>query len=346
MTSDPSISAAVVLAAGKSTRMKSNLPKVLHEVCGRPMLASVLDACREAGVGRIVVVVGHQKHLVIEAFASEPDLLFVEQTEQKGTGHAVQMAEPALAQFDGDVLVIAGDMPLVRAETLRELLNARRAAGAAAAIATTLLDDPAGYGRIVRDDTGEFLGIVEDRDCTPEQRAIREVNPSYYCFERAALFDALRDVKPNNAKNEYYITDVLTILRQRGRRVIAPTQAAAEDATGINSRVELALVNRLLQRRIAARLMADGVTIVNPELTWIEAGAVIGPETIVEPLTFIGRGARVGAGCRIGPLAAVPREARIADGQVVSANLSGAAGDGAVVRLSRMTAASHGRASG
>jgi len=337
--------AAVVLAAGKSTRMKSELPKVMHEVCGRPMLAAVLDACRGAGVGRIVVVVGYNKQAVIGGFSDWADLTFVEQVEQKGTAHAVQMAEPALAGFDGTVLVIAGDMPLVRAETLRELVETRRRESAAAAIATTVLADPSGYGRIIRDGQGEFVGIVEDRDCTAEQKKTCEVNPSYYCYERPALFEALHQVRPNNAKGEYYITDTLDILRRGGRRVIAKTVVPAIDATGINSRADLAEVSQMMQRRIQQRILESGVTIVSPELTWIEAGADVGPETVIEPFTFVGSGARIGRQCRIGPMAVVERGEVVADGRGVMGNLSmaGQSGSGPGERIARMAMVAQGR---
>lgn len=294
--------------------MKSALPKVMHEVCGAPMLEHVIEACRAAGVGRIVVVVGFGKEQVISAFRGCADLTFVEQAEQKGTGHAVQMAEPPLGDFPGSLLVIAGDMPLVRGEVLAELLETHARESAAAAIATTELADPAGYGRIIRDASGAFVGIVEERDCTAEQKRIREVNPSYYCFNAADLFSALRDVRPNNAKGEYYITDVLTILRDRGRRVIAATKVPAEDATGVNARAELAEIGRLMQARIQRRVMESGVTIVAPALTWIECDAEFGGDTIIQPFSFVGRGARVGANCVIGPGAFVPRGAHCADG--------------------------------
>jgi len=325
--------------------MKSDLPKVMHEVCGRPMLAAVLDACREAGVSRIVVVVGHQKQAVIDGFAQWPDVTFVEQAEQKGTGHAVQMAEGALAGFDGDVLVIAGDMPLVQGETLRALLATRRAEKSAAAIATTVLADPTSYGRIVRDAGGEFRGIVEHRDCTAEQLRICEVNPSYYCFQRGLLFEALREIRPNNAKNEYYITDALSVLLSKRQRVVAKTQVPAEDATGINSRADLADVSGMMQRRIQRKVMESGVTIVAPELTWIEAGAEFGPETVVQPFTFIGRAARVGARCRIGPMAVVARGEQVPDGRTIAGNCASAGGTMTepVERIARMAMASQGR---
>jgi bifunctional UDP-N-acetylglucosamine pyrophosphorylase/glucosamine-1-phosphate N-acetyltransferase len=311
--------AAVILAAGKSTRMKSDLPKVLHEVCGRPMLGYVINACREAGVDRIVVVVGHRKDDVIACFRGEPDLVFVEQKEQKGTGHAVLFCREALEAVTGSVLVIAGDMPLVRRETLASLLEARREFGHAVTIATTVLDDPAGYGRIIRDEFGNLEGIVEDRDCTPDQKQITEVNPSYYCFDRRHMFEALDQVRPNNAKGEYYITDAVAILRASGAGASAIKAVPAEDAMGVNSRLDLSAVSRVLQDRIQSAVMDEGTTIVDPDNTWIESGATIGRDTVVYPFTFIGSNARIGGNCRIGPFAQVAAGETITDGAVVGA---------------------------
>ena len=318
--------AAVILAAGKSTRMQSDLPKVLHEICGRPMLEHVLQACRLAGVDRILVVIGHGKKQVLERFGGADDLTFVEQTEQKGTGHAVLCTRDALADFDGSVLVIAGDMPLVRRESLVELLHARAESGDAATLATTVLEDPTGYGRIIRDAEGKLEAIVEERDCAPEQREIREVNPSYYCFERSALFETLERLQPNETKGEYYITDVVAQLRAAGRPVSALETLPAEEATGINARIDLALVGRLMQDRIQYTLLDEGVTIVDPDNTWIEAGVSIGADTMIYPFSFIGAEARIGSGCRIGPFAHVPRGAQVANGAVVTAELSNGVG--------------------
>lgn len=309
--------AAILLAAGKSTRMKSDLPKVMHEICGRPMLAYVIDACREAGVKDFYIVVGFGKEAVMSAFSQEPGVRFVEQTEQKGTGHAVQMCRDAFKDFAGDVIVIAGDMPLIHAKTLTDLVGGHRAAAAAASIATTVLGDPTGYGRIVRNAGGEFESIVEHRDATPEQLAIREVNPSYYCFDAVALFEAIERITPNNAKGEYYITDALSVLRADGRKVLANTRVPAEDATGINSRSELAQVAHLMRLRICAAWMENRVTIVDPDNTWIDSRAVIGPETVVRPFTYIEGNARIGAGCVVGPFAYVTAGAVVADGATV-----------------------------
>ena len=242
---------AVILAAGKGTRMEGDLPKVLHRVADRPMARWVIDACREAGAERLVVVVGYEAAMVRDELAGEPDVEFVEQTEQLGTGHAVMMAEPA---FNGrascDLLVVAGDMPLFRAATLESLVEAHREAGAAATVATGVLDEPGGYGRIIRDEAGDFERIVEHKDADDAQRAIREVNISCYCFDSVKLFDALRAVTTNNVQGEYYVTDVLGILRERGETVVATNSAGADEVEGINTTDQLARVDGILRQRL------------------------------------------------------------------------------------------------
>jgi bifunctional UDP-N-acetylglucosamine pyrophosphorylase/glucosamine-1-phosphate N-acetyltransferase len=308
---------AIILAAGKSTRMKSDLPKVLHGICGRPMLAYVLDACRIAGVDRLLVVVGHGKEAVISRFEGESDLAWVEQAEQKGTAHAVRCCRDVLVDFDGSVLVVAGDMPLVRRTTLAGLAETRVSRGDALTIATMTLENPTGYGRITRDADGRLEAIIEDRDCTPEQRETREVNPSYYCFDAKLLFDALGKVEPAPGKGEYYLTDTVRILREAGHGVSVGATVAPEDAMGINSRLDLSTVGRVMQDRIQLELMNDGVTIVDPDNTWIEAGVSIGRETVIQPFTLIGMGALIGEGCRIGPFVRIGSEEVVEDGSVV-----------------------------
>ncbi len=297
--------------------MVSDLPKVLHEVCGRPMLHFVLSACRLAGVDRLVVVVGHRKDDVLRRFGDTTDVAWVEQAEQRGTGHAVACCRDVLAGFEGSVLVIAGDMPLVRRGTLAGLHEAREASSNAVTLATTVLDDPTGYGRIVRDEDGRLKAIVEETDCTPEQRLIREVNPSYYCFDAARLFDTLDSVQPAGPKGEYYVTEAVRLLREAGQGVSAPVSVPAEDATGINSRVDLATVNRLMQDRLQRVLLDEGVTIVDPDNTWIEAEATVGRDTTLLPFSYIGAGAVVGQGCRVGPFGHVAPGERISNGEVV-----------------------------
>lgn len=292
---------AVVLAAGMGTRLKSDLPKVLHEICGRPMLAWVLDACRAVGVRQCIVVVGHGRERVRDAFADDREITWITQEPQRGTGHAVMVCREALRPFE-TALVLCGDGPLIRAETLRELLSRHAADGAAATLATAVLDDPTGYGRILRDGAARMTGIVEHGDATAEQRKIREVNPSYYCFQVADLLAALERITPNNRKGEYYITDVLPLMMAAGRGVTAITAVRPEDIYSINSRQELALVNRVMRDRVLDRLMSDGVTIIDPATTWIDARATIGRDTVILPGVHIVGPARVGAGCRIGPL--------------------------------------------
>lgn len=309
--------AAIILAAGKSTRMKSELPKVLHEVCGKPMLAHVLDACREAGVGRLVVVVGHRKDDVIATFAGDRDIEWVEQVEQKGTGHAALMCAGALEGFTGPVLTIAGDMPLIRGATVAEVLAENARTGHAVTLATSLLDDPAGYGRIVRDSAGALAAIVEHNDCTPAQRSIREVNISYYCFQGKRLFDLLRRIEPNNAKREYYITDAVAIALQQGWGAGAIPTVPAEDAMGINSRADLAVVSRVMQERIQAYWLDHAVSIVDRTTTWIEAGVRLGAETTIYPFTYVGTGAEIGGACRLGPHASVARGEKVLAGAAV-----------------------------
>jgi bifunctional UDP-N-acetylglucosamine pyrophosphorylase/glucosamine-1-phosphate N-acetyltransferase len=295
---------AILLAGGVSSRMNTQLPKVLHEVSGRPMLAYVLDACRTVGVSRIYVVVGFGAEQVKERFAGESsDIVWVHQPEQKGTAHAVMCCREHLKDFAGETLVLCGDGPLIRAETLRTLIQKHEAEQASATLATAVLDDPAGYGRIVRDDYGNIQGIVEDSDCTPAQRALKEVNPSYYLFNNQVLFRALAQVKPDNVKKEYYLTDALSVIITTGHKVIAVTAVRPEEAMGVNSRAQLSVVSKIMQRRIQQGLMDDGVTIVDPDNTWIDARAKIGQDTVIEPFVYIHGDVRIGRGCRIGPFA-------------------------------------------
>lgn len=294
---------AIILAAGVSSRMNTQMPKVLHEVCGRPMLAYVLDACRKVGVGKIYVVVGFGIEHVRERFSDAEDVVWVQQQEQKGTGHAVLCCKEHLKEFGGETLVVCGDGPLIRAVTLKILIEKHEAGQTAVTLATAVLDEPAGYGRIVRDTYGNIQGIVEDSDCTGEQLKIKEVNPSYYLFDNKVLFEAVEKVKPDNVKGEYYLTDALALIIATGHKVLAVTAVRPDEAKGVNSRSELTEANKIMQRRIQQQLMDNGVTIVDPDNTWIDIRAEIGQDTVIEPFTYIHGEVRIGRGCRVGPFA-------------------------------------------
>lgn len=314
---------AIILAAGVSSRMNTKLPKVLHEVCGRPMLAYVLDACRSAGVEKAYVIVGYGKDQIIERFGNDKNLVWVEQKEQKGTGHAVLCCKEHLADFTGDTLVICGDMPLIRAEIIKTLIDKHEKEASSATLATAVLDDSSGYGRIVRDSYGNIQGIVEDGDCNPRQKTIREVNPSYYCFKNQILFEALNRITPNNVKNEYYLTDALHLIIAAGHRVVAVTAVAAEDAIGVNNRQQLSEVGKIMQRRIQDGLMQSGVTIVDPQNTWIDVRAKIGHDTVIEPFTYIHGEVVIGQNCRVGPFVYLKEGSALKDGTVLTGQISG-----------------------
>jgi bifunctional UDP-N-acetylglucosamine pyrophosphorylase/glucosamine-1-phosphate N-acetyltransferase len=241
---------AIILAAGKGTRMKSDLPKVLHEVCGRPMLAYVLDAARAAGCDRLLIVVGHQAERVRQTFADDADdIRWVPQSPQLGTGHAVMVCREHLAGLSGAVLVLAGDGPLIRPETLRQLLATHRERRAALTLATSILPEPGRYGRIVRDETGRLAGIVEYLDADEAQRGIREVNVSLYCFDADALREVIGQLGSDNAKGEYYLTDTVGLLRGRGARLAAVAAVPPEDVISINTLGELAQVAAAMAAR-------------------------------------------------------------------------------------------------
>lgn len=308
---------AIILAAGQSSRMNTRLPKVLHEVCGRPMLAYVLDACRQAGVSKIIVVVGYGKDQIIECYKDCDDLVFVEQAEQKGTGHAVICCKEQLTGFQGQTLILCGDGPLIRNETLNTLIAKHDSEKSSVTLATTILREPTGYGRIVRDSYGNMQGIVEENDCDQQQRQIKEVNPAYYCFNTPVLLDAIDKIEPNNVKNEYYLTDAIHILIGSGHKVVAITAVAPEDALGVNNRAQLSEAGKIMQARIQGRLMESGVTIVDPPNTWVDARAQIGQDTVIEPFTYIHGNIKIGKNCRVGPFAYVRGDSELKDDVVL-----------------------------
>lgn len=241
---------AIVLAAGISSRMKADTPKVLHEVCGRPMLAYVLDACRGAGVEKIYVVVGFGAEQVKRKFVTDYDIVWVRQEQQKGTADAVLCCRKHLDGFDGETLVLCGDGPLIRAETLRKIIAKHEAEKAAATLATAIIDDPTGYGRVCRGADSNITAIVEHNDCTSEQLKIKEINPSYYVFDNRILFETAAKVKPDNVKKEYYLTDAISIIIAGGHKVAAVAALRPEEAMSANTNEQLGQINRIMQSRL------------------------------------------------------------------------------------------------
>lgn len=309
---------AVVLAAGKSTRMKSETPKVLHPICGQLMIDYVLNAARAAGVEKIVVVVGHKADQVRGALSGHADVVFAEQTEQNGTGHAVMMCESELTGHDGSVLILAGDTPLLEASSLRSLLEFQQQQGAASVIGTADTENNEGLGRIVRDAEGAFVCIREQKDASDAEQKITEINTGCYAFSTPLLLESLRQLKPDNAQAEYYLTDCPRILMDAGHPVAASCSLTIQEAIGVNNRVQLAEVREHIQQQILTQLMLSGVTIEDPLQTTIDHGVEIGQDTRIRPGTVIDRGARIGRECEIGPHVYVPGDADVADGSTVN----------------------------
>jgi len=303
--------ACVVLAAGRGTRMNSVLPKPLHEVCGRPMIDHVLASAADLAVERRVVVIGVEGEAVAERFPE--DVEAVVQEPQLGTGHAASCAAQALAGWEGDIILTCADIPLLTSATMAELVSHHRARDAAATVLTMEPDDPTGYGRVVRDTAGNVVAIVEHRDADDEVRAIREVNTSVYCFDAEALSDALQRLSPVNAQEEYYLTDVIAILVGAGRPVAAIRTPDADEAMGINTRVQLARAERIARDRVRERVMLGGATLLDPPSTLIDIGVTIGPDTIIGPGSSLVGDTVVGSGCEIRSNVTL-RDATIGDG--------------------------------
>ena len=294
--------AAVILAAGKGTRMKSKLPKILHPICHRPMIERVLDAVSKTGISRAVVVVGFggdkiKSHLEGKSFGSMK-IEFVDQTEQLGTGHAVMQTEKFFNGFTGKILVTCGDTPLLKSETLKKFVE--DSTNSSASVMTTDLDDATGYGRVIRDQDGSFAKIVEHKDANESERAIREINAGVYCFDSRKLFDALKKITNQNAQGEYYLPDTLAILKSEGESISCIKISDSNETLGINSRKQLADAEKIMYQWKNLELMDSGVTISDPDSTFIDPEVEIGIDTTILPGTIIEGNSKIGEDCVIG----------------------------------------------
>lgn len=305
---------AIVLAAGQGKRMKSKLYKVLHPVCGKPMVGHVVDVVKEASCERTVVVVGHGAETVKQYLGEGAE--YVLQEQQLGTGHAVRQAEALLGGEEGTTIVICGDTPLVQASTIEAMLKLHASSGAAATVLTASFDNPTGYGRVIRGEDGDVLRIVEQKDCSPEEAAVKEINTGTYCFDNRKLFEALSKVTSDNAQGEYYLTDVIGIFREAGQSVQGYCTTDLAEAIGVNDRVALADAERFMRERINRGHLIGGVTIIDPASTYIEADVQIGSDTVIYPGTVLRGKTVIGEDCVIGPQADITNS-RIAQGAAI-----------------------------
>jgi bifunctional UDP-N-acetylglucosamine pyrophosphorylase/glucosamine-1-phosphate N-acetyltransferase len=310
--------AIVILAAGKGTRMRSELAKVLHRAGGRPLIEHVIRACQPLKPAQLIAIVGHQADKVGEVVTSLGAQTVLQQP-QRGTGHAMQVARRAIRSRAKLVIVLPGDAPLLRTDTLAALLDTHRRGEAAATILTAEIDDPTGYGRIVRDSEGRVVAIVEEKSATPEQRSIREVNSSIYCFTLAKLWPVLNALRPENAHRELYLTDAIAHLRERNERVLAGIAPDPREILGCNTRVHLADVDRIFRGRKAAEVMESGATIYLPETVVIDPEVSAGPDTTIEPAVQLLGKTRIGAHCTI-RTGSVLQNVRVDDDAVIGAH--------------------------
>ncbi len=302
---------AVILAAGLGTRMKTDIPKVLHPVGSGTILGKTISRLKEAGISDIIAVVGYKADAVESVFKGE--MRFVRQPELLGSGDALARAAEHLEEDEENVLVTCGDTPLITGETYRKLFQAHISQKAACTLLTCRVSDPTSYGRIVRDSNGDVLKIIEDKDLSDEERKITEINVGTYCFRKDDLKRFIRDIKINEKKKEFYLTDIVDILRQNSKK-IASESCSADEALGINSRKDLAAVNKIANMKVIERLMGSGVTVIDPDTTYIDDTAVIGKDTVIFPGTVIESSVKIADNCRIGPFARLRPGTRLSRG--------------------------------
>ncbi|MDM5335958.1 bifunctional UDP-N-acetylglucosamine diphosphorylase/glucosamine-1-phosphate N-acetyltransferase GlmU [Fictibacillus enclensis] len=305
---------AVVLAAGQGTRMKSSLYKVLHPVCGKPMVQHVVDQISQLDMKKIVTVVGHGAEKVKDQLGDAS--AYVLQEEQLGTAHAVMQAEETLSSEEGITLVVCGDTPLITAQTMQKLIDEHQAAGAKVSILTAKAEDPAGYGRVLRNASGTVERIVEHKDATDEEKLVQEINTGTYCFDNKSLFEALSSVNNDNSQGEYYLPDVIEIIQKQGETVAAYQTPSFDETLGVNDRVALSQAEKTMKKRINENHMRNGVTLVDPDQTYISADAVIGRDTVIYPGTMITGTSRIGDNNIIGPNSEI-KDSTIGNGNTI-----------------------------
>ena len=293
--------AVIILAAGEGTRMKSSHPKVLHELFGQPLINYAIVEAKKLKPEKVIIVVGHQAEKITPLL--DGDVEWVIQSEQLGTAHAVKMAESKLIDFDGTIMVTCADTPLIRHETLGKLLRLHKEEKASGTLLSADFSDSTGYGRVIRGADGMVKSIIEEKDATDDERKISEINSGFYCFEKQELFEAIEKIDCRNAQREFYLTDVVEILNNSGKRIAVHTVEDSSEVLGINSRRELAEAQKIMQTRINSRWMEDGVTFVAPDMTFVGPEVVIGPDTIIYPFSFLEGKTKIGKECRIGPSA-------------------------------------------
>lgn len=306
------------MAAGQGTRMKSKLYKVMHEVMGKPMVEHVVEATQEANVDQIVTVTGFGAETVKEHLGKKS--MYVLQEQQLGTAHAVKQAEDILEDRKGTTLVICGDTPLLKAETLKGLMDFHETEQAKATVLTAHAQNPFGYGRVIRSKEGSVVKIVEEKDASDQEKQVQEINTGTYCFDNRALFKALREVKNENVQGEYYLPDVVEILKEKGELVSAFQLDNMDEALGVNDRVALSEANRLMKDRINEKHMRNGVSIIDPSNTYIEGDVVIGMDTIVEPGAYLKGHTVIGEDSIIGSHSII-RDSKIGDGVTVTTSM-------------------------
>ncbi len=300
---------SIILAAGKGTRMKSEVPKVLHTICGEPMINYVLKVVKSVGSFKTYVVLGHKLKLVQQNLPQE--IAVIEQKKQTGTAAAIQCAEKALKNYSGNILILCGDAPLLSKKSLKQLVQKHKKKRAACTFLTTVVHDPQGYGRVIRDLSGVAGAIREDKDASGLEKNIVEINVGVYCFQSKVLFEGLKQIKRNKKKKEFYLTDIIEILYERKQKIETVEIDNPAEGLGINTQEDLAVAEAFIQKRILRNFMLQGVRIMDPNTTYIDADVKIGTDTLIKPFTVIEKGVRIGKKCVIGPFAHLRNDTKV-----------------------------------